>query len=156
MAAGGGLLGAGSSFLLVGIGRLIGGVNSSRLFTPLAAAQTWNAVMAAAAAMVLVSLVLVAATYRDPPDMPAAAGPGLNLALTRREWLAVSLAGGMGVYFTWYYAGIAILPGLAGMARDFAARPAATVLFAAGMMALALAGLAGFRVATRQRSLPAQ
>jgi predicted MFS family arabinose efflux permease len=303
MVAGGALMGAGSSFLMVATGRLVSGIGAVLinvlmtkmvadwfagreivtamgllvaswplglalgllLFTPLAAAQSWNAVMAAAAALALVCLLLVAATYRDPPDSPAAVGPGLNLALTRREWLAVSLAGavwttynvgyivlisfvpelftahgysisqasgvvsflgwalipaipvagylaerlrrpdlfliggflipgltaaalpfahdpmlpfgilaaavgapaglimalpaqalqpqnragGMGVYFTWYYAGMAILPGLAGMARDLSASPAAPALFAAAMMALALAGLAGFRVATR-------
>lgn len=42
-----------------------------------------------------------------------------------------------------------ILPGLAGMARDLTASAAAPALFAAAMMALSLAGLAGFRVATR-------
>jgi len=303
MVAGGALMGADSSFLMVVTGRLISGLGAVLinvlmtkmvadwfaeheivtamgllvaswplglalgllLFTPLAAAQSWNTVMVAAAGMALMCFVLVAAIYRDPPDLPAAAGPGLNLALTRREWLAVSLAGtvwttynvgyivlisflpelftahgyslsqagsivsflgwalipaipmagylaerlrrpdlflvagflipglaaaalpfatdpivpfgvlavvigapaglimalpaqalrpqnragGMGVYFTWYYAGMASLPGLAGMARDLSASPAAPALFAAAMMALALAGWAGFRAATR-------
>ena len=58
-------------------------------------------------------------------------------------------ASGMGIYFTFYYAGMACLPGLAGMARDLTTSPAAPALFAAGMMALALAGLMGFRLATR-------
>jgi predicted MFS family arabinose efflux permease len=235
------------------------------LFTPLAVSQSWTAVMYVAASMAMVSFVLVALTYRDPPGMPAGSSSGLNLMLTRDEWLSVSLAGsiwttynvgfivlisflpelftahgysitgasrvvsalgwmliptiplagylaerfrqpnlflvggflisglaaaalpftddpiiafgilaavvgapaglimalpaqtlrpqnragGMGIYFTWYYAGMAFLPGLAGMARDLTASPAAPPLFAAGMMALALAGLAGFRLANR-------
>jgi predicted MFS family arabinose efflux permease len=235
------------------------------LFTPLAASQSWNAVMYAAALMAVASFLLLALTYRNPPGTPAASSLGLNLTLTRHEWLGVSLAGsiwmtynvgyiilisflpglfttrgyslseagwvvsllgwmlipsvplagtlaerlhrpnlfligglliaglaaaalpfannpiipfgilavvvgapaglimalpaqalrsenragGMGVYFTWYYAGMALLPGIAGMARDLTASPAAPALFAAGMMALAIAGLAGFRLANR-------
>ena len=234
-------------------------------FTPLAVSQSWNAVMYAAALLALASLLLVALTYGDPPGTPAGSSSGLNLTLTRDEWLFVSLAGsiwttynvgfivlisflpelftahgysitgagrvvsflgwmliptipmagylaerfrqpnlfliggflitglaaavlpftdepiitfsilaavvgapaglimalpaqalrpqnragGMGIYFTWYYAGMAFLPGLAGMARDLTASPAAPALFAAWMMALALAGLAGFRLANR-------
>jgi predicted MFS family arabinose efflux permease len=235
------------------------------LFTPLAVSHSWNAVMYVAALMALASWLLVALTYRDPPEISAGPSSGLNLTLAREEWLSVSLAGiiwttynagfivlisflpelftargysitgashvvsflgwllipaiplagyfaerlrqpnlfliggfliaglaaavlpftgepiiafgilavvvgapaglimvlpaqalrpqnragGMGIYFTWYYAGMAFLPGLAGMARDLTATPAAPVLFTAGMMALALAGLAGFRLANR-------
>jgi predicted MFS family arabinose efflux permease len=233
------------------------------LFTPLAASTSWSAVMYTAALMALASFVLLVVTYRNPPGTSAASSPGLNLALTRREWLGVSVAGfiwttynvgyiilisflpelftargysisqaggvvsflgwalilsvplagylaermqradaflagglllaglaaaalpftpdpiipfgilavvvgapaglimalpaqalrpknragGMGVYFTWYYAGMAVLPGLAGLARDLTSSPAAPAFFAAAMMALALAGLAGFRLA---------
>jgi len=235
------------------------------LFTPLAASQSWNTVMYAAALMAVASFLLLALTYRNPPETPAASSLGRNLTLTQHEWLGVSLAGsiwmtynvgyiilisflpglfttrgyslseagwvvsllgwmliplvplagtlaerlyrpnlfligglliaglaaaalpfannpiipfgilavvigapagsimalpaqalrpenragGMGVYFTWYYAGMALLPGVAGMARDLTASPAAPALFAAGMMALAIAGLAGFRLAIR-------
>jgi predicted MFS family arabinose efflux permease len=235
------------------------------VFTPLAVSQSWNAVMHVAALIALASLLLVALIYRDPPGAPAGLSLGLNLTLTRDEWLFVSLAGsiwttynvgfivlisflpelftahgysitgagrvvsflgwmlipttplagyfaerlqqpnlfliggfliaglaaavlpfaddpiiafsiiaavigapaglimalpakalrpqnrasGMGIYFTFYYAGMACLPGLAGMARDLTTSPAAPALFAAGMMALALAGLMGFRLATR-------
>jgi len=235
------------------------------LFTPLAASQSWNAVMYTAALMAVASFLLLALTYRNPPGTPAASRLGLNLTLTRHEWLGVSLAGsiwmtynvgyiilisflpglfttrgyslleagwvvsllgwmlipsvplagtlaerlhrpnlflvgglliaglaaaalpfannpiipfgilavvvgvpaglimalptqalrpenragGMGVYFTWYYAGMALLPGVAGVARDLTASPAAPALFATGMMALAIAGLAGFRLVNR-------
>lgn len=36
---------------------------------------------------------------------------------------------GMGVYFTFYYAGMALLPALAGLARDLTDSPAATALY---------------------------
>jgi len=235
------------------------------LFTPLAVSQSWNVVMFTAALMVLASLLPVALNYRDPPGMSAGSNSSLNLTLTQKEWLSVSLAGsiwttynvgfivlisflpelftahgysitgaglvvsflgwmliptiplagylaerwhrpnlfliggflitglaaallpftnepiiafsilaavvgapaglimalpaqallpqnragGMGIYYTCYYAGMAFLPGLAGIARDFTASPAAPALFSAGMMAVALAGLGGFRLANR-------
>ena len=231
------------------------------LFTPLAAAESWGAVMSLGALLSLASLLMVAAIYRDPPAAGTQPLPALHLNLTPREWLAVSCAGfvwmtynvgyivlisflpslftargvssaqassivsflgwtliplvpltgylaerfhrpnlflvgglvlaglasaalpfaeqpiyvfavmvivigapaglimalpaqalraqsraaGMGVYFTWYYAGMALLPGAASLARDLTGSPAAPALFAAAMMVLALAGLAGFR-----------
>lgn len=235
------------------------------LFTPLAALLSWSAVMYTAALMALASFLLVALMYRNPPETSVVSTSGLNLTLTRHEWLGISLAGtvwmtynvgyivlisflpalfatrgyslseaawvvsllgwvlipsvplagalaerlhrpnlfligglliaglaavalpfvnepiiafgvlaaavgapaglvmalpaqvlrpenragGMGVYFTWYYAGMAALPGLAGMARDITASPAAPALFASGMMAFAIAGVVGFRLANR-------
>ena len=232
-------------------------------FTPLAAALSWSAAMQAGTLLSLASFVLIAASYRDPPELRTTAGARLRLNLTAREWLAVSCAGfvwmiynvgyivlisflpgffgahglspaeaagivsflgwtlipsvplagylaerlgrpnlfmvggfvvsglaaaalpfasaplypfallalavgapagpimalpaqalrvehrsgGMGVFFTWYYAGMAVLPGLAGFARDMTASAAAPALFAAGMMGLALLGLFGFRLA---------
>jgi hypothetical protein len=74
---------------------------------------------------------------------------GLIMALPAQALRPENRAGGMGVYFTWYYSGMAVLPGLAGMARDLTASPAAPAFFASVMMALAIAGMAGFRVANR-------
>ncbi len=59
----------------------------------------------------------------------------------------------MGVYFTWYYVGMAWLPGAAGMARDLSGSPAAPALFAAAMMVLALASLASFRLTQPKQRL---
>jgi predicted MFS family arabinose efflux permease len=231
------------------------------LFTPLAAATSWGAVMNLGALLSLASMLMVAAIYRDPPPVGAQAAPAFHLNLMPSEWLAVSCAGfvwmtynvgyivlisflpslftahgvspaqasgivsflgwtliplvplagylaerfhrpnlflvgglllaglasaalpftaepiyafvvlaivigapaglimalpaqalraqsraaGMGVYFTWYYAGMALLPGAAGSARDLTGSPAAPALFAAAMMVLALMALAGFR-----------
>jgi predicted MFS family arabinose efflux permease len=231
------------------------------LFTPLAAATSWGAVMNLGALLSLASMLMVAAIYRDPAAASAQAAPAFHLNLMPSEWLAVSCAGfvwmtynvgyivlisflpslftahgvspaqaggivsflgwtliplvplagylaerfhrpnlflvgglllaglasaalpftaepiyafvvlaivigapaglimalpaqalraqsraaGMGVYFTWYYAGMALLPGAAGSARDLTGSPAAPALFAAAMMVLALMALAGFR-----------
>ncbi len=74
---------------------------------------------------------------------------GLIMALPAQVLQPENSASGMGVYFTWFYAGMALLPGLAGVAHDLTESPAAPELFAAGMMALALAGLAAFRLVNR-------
>ena len=55
----------------------------------------------------------------------------------------------MGIYFTWYYAIMAVFPALAGLARDITQNSATPLLFAAVMMAFAVAGLVGFRLAVR-------
>jgi predicted MFS family arabinose efflux permease len=70
------------------------------------------------------------------------AGP--IMALPAQALRAESRASGMGVFYTCYYAAMAVLPGLAGMARDLAGSPAAPVLVAAAMMLATLASLAGF------------
>jgi hypothetical protein len=74
----------------------------------------------------------------------APAGP--IMALPAQVLRPENRAGGMGVYFTWYYAGMAVWPGLAGLARDLTGSPAAPALFAAAMMGLAPLGLTGFRL----------
>jgi predicted MFS family arabinose efflux permease len=74
---------------------------------------------------------------------------GLIMALPAQALQPKNRASGMGVYFTWYYAGMAMLPALAGLARDLTASPAAPALFASVMMALAVAGVVGFRLAVR-------
>ena len=234
-------------------------------FAPLAAAYGWLAVMHIGALSALIALVLVAWLYRDPPGLPAAPTARLALALSRREWLLVCLAGmiwcffnvfyivsvsftpelfrargftlaeagtiasliswslivsiplggyvaerfgrpnrimvgsfliaaaaaialpftasvllpyaalilviglpvgpmmalaaqalrpqnrasGMGIFYTWYYAAMASLPGCAGLARDLSGSVAAPVLFAAAMLLLCTVTLLLFHAATR-------
>src|SRR5262249_32916033 len=57
--------------------------------------------------------------------------PGLIMALPAQALRPDARAGGMGVYYTWYYAAMAVLPSGAGFARDLTASAAAPVLFAA-------------------------
>ena len=79
------------------------------------------------------------------------AGP--IMALPAQALRAESRASGMGVFYTCYYAAMAVLPGLAGMARDLAGSSAAPVLVAAAMMLATLASLAGFVAVLRDRKV---
>ena len=54
-------------------------------------------------------------------------------------------AAGMGVFFTWYYAGVALLTPVAGLLRDASEAPSAPLLFAAALEFLAIAVLALLR-----------
>ena len=57
--------------------------------------------------------------------------PGLIMALPAQALRPETRAGGMGVYYTWYYAAMAILPTGAGLARDYSGSAAAPMAFAA-------------------------
>lgn len=61
---------------------------------------------------------------------------------------------GMGVYFTCYYLGMALIAPLAGLSRDLTGDPAAPVWFGGAMLAAALAALLAFR-AVQSRAAPA-
>lgn len=75
--------------------------------------------------------------------------PGLIMALPAQVLRAETRAGGMGVYYTWYYAAMAFLPGGAGLARDLAGSPSAPILSAAVMMILCIFGLMLFHTVQR-------
>ena len=77
------------------------------------------------------------------------ASPGLMMALPAQVLRPQSRASGMGVFFTVYYAAMALLPGGAGWARDFSGSAAAPTLFAAVMMALCAVTLLLFHIAQR-------
>ncbi len=74
---------------------------------------------------------------------------GLIMALPSQALSPHNRAVGMGVYYAFYYASMAILPALAGRVRDLSGSPASPSLFAAGMMGLSLLGLIAFRIAQR-------
>lgn len=67
--------------------------------------------------------------------------PGLIMALPAQVLRPETRSGGMGVFYTWYYAAMAILPGGAGFARDYSGSAAAPMVFAAIMMILCIAAL---------------
>jgi MFS family permease len=75
--------------------------------------------------------------------------PGPMMALAPEALRPESRATGMGVFYTWHYAAMAVLPALAGAAREFAGNPGAPSLFAAVLMVLAAAALIGFRLGQR-------
>ena len=55
----------------------------------------------------------------------------------------------MGVFYTWYYAAMAVLPGSAGLARDLTGSAAAPALFAAAMVIACIVALLLFIAAER-------
>ena len=62
---------------------------------------------------------------------------------------------GMGVFFTWYYAGMALLTPVAGILRDATGEPSAPLVFAAVLEVLAIAILIALRLTQRQGDPPA-
>ncbi len=74
---------------------------------------------------------------------------GLIMALSAEALRPENRSAGMGVFYTWHYAAMAVLPAIAGTARDLFGNPAAPSLFAAFLMVLAAAALVGFRLAQR-------
>lgn len=120
-------------------------------------AQRWgcpNLVMAVS----LIAAVAICAIlpWADSPLLPfiafgvfawAPAGP--IMALVSETLRADDRALGMGLFYTWYYAGMGTLPPLAGLARDLSGSPAAPVYFAGAMMLCALACVGLFRLHRR-------
>lgn len=64
--------------------------------------------------------------------------PGIIMALPARAVRAEVLAPAIGLYFTCYYAGMALLPATAGWIRDATGQASAPLLFAAGTLCAAL------------------
>ena len=77
----------------------------------------------------------------------APAGP--IMALVSETLSADNRAQGMGLFYTWYYAGMGVLPPFAGLARDLSGSPNAPVYFASAMMLCALAFVGLFRLKQR-------
>ena len=84
---------------------------------------------------VFVAIVVVA-------SLPA----GLIVSLPTQVLSPRNRASGMGIFFTWFYLCMAVLPAVAGKFRDMSGDPAAPTLFASAMMASALVALIWFRV----------
>jgi predicted MFS family arabinose efflux permease len=101
-------------------------------------------IVAAGAALFLagrVPVLLAFAVVAIAIGLPA----GPIMTLPARAVSATNRTTGMGVYFTWYYALMALFPALAGLARDTAHDSALPIILAAVMLVVALIGLAGFR-----------
>ena len=82
----------------------------------------------------------------------APAGP--IMALVSETLSAENRAQGMGLFYTWYYAGMGALPPLAGLARDLSGSPDAPIYFASAMMLCSLAFVGLFRLKRVQLSGP--
>ena len=75
--------------------------------------------------------------------------PGLIMSMPSQVLRPENRAAGMGVYYTWYYTAMAVLPGGAGLARDLSGSAAAPTLFAAALMVLCALGVLLFHAAKR-------
>jgi predicted MFS family arabinose efflux permease len=120
-----------------------GGLLSARLGRPtlIMAGGFGVAALAAAALPLTTQLTSMFVVIGLVAGLPAGAIMALPVEVLRPE----SRAAGMGVYFTCFYAGMAVLPAIAGWLRDRIASAAAPVLFASAMMICALGLLALFR-----------
>lgn len=70
---------------------------------------------------------------------------GIIMALPARVLRPESRSLGMGVYYTWYYVGMAVLPGLAGLCRDLSGLAVAPLMLASTLLVLAIACALVFR-----------
>lgn len=105
----------------------------------------------AVVAVALALLPLVSGAIADFVLVAVALGlpPGLVMALPAGALRPEARSVGMGVFYSWYYAGMALLPAIAGFYRDLAGSPAAPILFSSAMMLLGLMGLMLFRLVER-------
>lgn len=76
--------------------------------------------------------------------------PGAIMALPAGVLRPESRSAGMGVFYSCYYAGMAVLPAVAGLCRDLAGTAAAPILFSSAMMLLGLIFLGVFRAMDRR------
>jgi MFS family permease len=81
----------------------------------------------------------------------AIAGPaaGVIMALPARVLRPETRSTGMGIFYTWYYVGMAMLPGIAGYAHEASGLYAMPLYFASGLVVLAAGCALGFRAMTR-------
>ncbi len=121
----------------------LGGYLTERLGRPNAAIVIFG--VAAAAAMFLmpfwaatVALCLLVGIGIGPPA-------GVIMALPAEVLRPESRAAGFGVFFTWYYAGMAVGPVIAGLGRDVTASAATPILIGGGFFASGVLVLGLFR-----------
>ncbi|NMJ43301.1 MFS transporter [Roseomonas sp. JC162] len=85
----------------------------------------------------------------------AAPPSSLIMAFAGRALSAGSRAFGMGVHYTLFYLGLALLPPFAGFVRDLTGAPAAPLLTAAGFLAVCVTALGVYAAAMRGRAAAA-
>ena len=81
---------------------------------------------------------------------------GAMMAFSAQATSADNRGLGLGVFFTWYYVGMAICPALAGSARDLTGSATAPVLFAGALMLFTLLLVLLFRVMQKQWPIESQ
>ena len=113
-------------------------------FPPLAAAYGWASVMYVSAAIVLICFLLVALIYRAPPGVAVEGRASLEIDLSRREWLLISLAGFIwGSFNAGYVIFISFLPDLF-VARGYSLADASRVVSVLAWAVIVTVPLAGY------------
>ncbi|MBR1219283.1 MFS transporter [Bradyrhizobium sp. U87765 SZCCT0131] len=122
---------------------VVGGVLTARTGRPnlLMAGGFIIAAITAAALPVATLPALLFVIIAIAAGLPAGPIMTLPVEVLRPENRAV----GMGIFFSCYYGGMAVLPAFAGSLRDFSGTTTAPVLFAAAMMLVGLSLLVIFR-----------
>jgi predicted MFS family arabinose efflux permease len=80
---------------------------------------------------------------------------GAMMALPAEVLRPPNRAAGMGIFFTWYYAGMALLTPVGGMLRDASGAPSAPLLLAGSLEFAAMAVLTWLRLTQRHYKTPA-
>jgi cyanate permease len=75
---------------------------------------------------------------------------GLIMALPAQSLQPHNRATGMGVFYTWHFAAMAVLPSMAGSTRDITSSVAAPLLFAAATLVVSSIALLCFRLVQRR------
>lgn len=130
-----------------------GGALAERLGRPMLATVVCIAGMVAA----LAATALGAPAWLTLPLFGLLAAPpsSLIMVFAGKVLSAETRAFGMGVLYTLFYLGLAILPPVAGWVRDQTGAPSAPLLTAAGFLAFSLIGLGIHEAAIRRHRRPA-
>jgi MFS family permease len=117
------------------------------------AVMLWSFAVSAAAMLVLPSAPAPALLFGV---VAIAFGPaaGVIMTLPTEAVRAEARAAGIGVFYIWYYVGMALLPRVAGMTRDMTGTPAAPIVFSAAMLGIAAVALIALRAVQRAFSAP--
>jgi MFS family permease len=121
----------------------LGGLVTDRLGRPTLLIVTGS--LAAAATMLLIPVLAHALLAFCLVGLAIGAPPGGLMALLPRALAPERLATGLGVFYTVFYAMMALTQPAAGLVRDVVGDPAAPIVFAAAVMAATVIGLAIFR-----------
>lgn len=131
---------------------ILGGILVDRIGHGLAVIAVSLLAMAAALPLILIvasplTMIILVGVIAGPPAGAIMALPARGLRPQARNL-------GMGIYFTWYYVAMAVLPPVAGWTRDATGIAAAPLWFGGALLLAAVAALGLFRAVETARPAP--